>query len=45
MCIMVVDILYLNEAERADNDTYDDFKFKKSSVSMVYTKILKRCEG
>ena len=33
---------YSNEAETANEDSYDDFKLKKP---MVYTKIYQRCMG
>ena len=36
---------YSNEPERANWDDYDDFKLKKTSVSTVYTKLIRRFQS
>ena len=37
---------YSNETERTDQDIYDDFKLKKTTlVSMLYTEIIERFKG
>ena len=49
--IMAVDMInpkigiQMKRKELTDQDIYDDFKVKKTLVSMVYTKIFQSCKG
>ena len=37
--------MYLNDAERANQDIYGDFKLKNPLISIVYTQIFSALQG